>query len=134
MASPRDRLLASSIGGAFSGMSMALLTRGKSNILPGGVMFSIFGALGQSVYNVLDSRNTAVVEAGAEKQTLTHWVANQKWSPFSILTDDQYENILREKILKVDVEIALIDDRIQEAKHSAETANLIMHVTRNEEA
>ncbi|KAF2157199.1 hypothetical protein K461DRAFT_289540 [Myriangium duriaei CBS 260.36] len=121
LATPRDRIYASALGGGFSGVAMALLTRGRSNVIPGGIMFSLFGGLGQSVYNLMDSRNAAKMEAGGDKETLTEWVAKQKWSPFSILTDAQYESILREKILKVDVEIALIDDRIREmqAKGSA---------------
>lgn len=77
-------------------------------------MFSLFGAASQTGFNALDSSHTAKVEAGpVEKRTLTQWVAAQSWSPFSVLTDAQYEDILREKILKLDVEIALINDRIQ---------------------
>ena len=85
-------------------------------------MFSLFGAAGQGTYNILDRRNTAKVEAGTEDQTMMQWVAKQKWSPFSILTDAQYEQILREKILKLDVEIALVDDRVQQMKQAAEAS------------
>ena len=116
-ATPRERIYASAIGGGFSRLAMAVLTRGRSNIIPGGIMFSLFGAGGQTLYNVLDSSHTAKVEAGpVEKRTLTQWVAAQRWSPFSILTDAQYEDILRDKILKLDVEIAIVDDKIAALK------------------
>lgn len=41
------------------------------------------------------------------------------WSrinPLRQLTDDEYLEMMREKILKLDVEIALIDDRIAELR------------------
>lgn len=75
-------------------------------------MFSIFGASGQGLYNMLDASNSKRVEEAKEKEGMLKWIAKQKWSPFSILTDAEYEKILREKILTLDVEIALIDDRI----------------------
>lgn len=39
------------------------------------------------------------------------WLAS-KWSPLTRLTDEEYEKILEEKILKIEVEIALVEDRI----------------------
>ncbi|TKX24877.1 hypothetical protein C1H76_2830 [Elsinoe australis] len=111
-AAPRDRVHASTIAGGLTGVVMGLLTRGKRNALPGGLMFSIFGASGQGLYNMLDASNSKRVEEAKEKEGMLKWIAKQKWSPFSILTDAEYEKILREKILTLDVEIALIDDRI----------------------
>ena len=82
-------------------------------------MFSLFGGLGQTVFNALDTSHSARAQSAAEKQTLTQWVAKQSWSPFSILTDAQYEDILREKILKIDVELSLLDDRIRQLQTAA---------------
>ncbi|KEF55537.1 uncharacterized protein A1O9_08287 [Exophiala aquamarina CBS 119918] len=36
------------------------------------------------------------------------------WSPMKALTDDEYEKILQQKLLKVEVEISLVDDQIAE--------------------
>jgi hypothetical protein len=36
-----------------------------------------------------------------------------KWSPVTPLTDRQYEKMLEEKLLKLDAEIAIIDDNIK---------------------
>ncbi|KAF4551229.1 Hypothetical protein D9617_14g076860 [Elsinoe fawcettii] len=118
-ATHRDRLYASILAGGFTGLTIGLLTRGKRNALPGGLMFSIFGAAGQGVYNALDAANSQKVEEGRKKEGYLQWMAKQKWSPFSILTDAEYEEILKEKILKLDVEIALIDDRMQALRQKA---------------
>ncbi|PSK42997.1 hypothetical protein B9Z65_6951 [Elsinoe australis] len=115
-AGPRDRVYASTFAGGLTGVVMGLLTRGKRNALPGGLMFSIFGASGQGLYNMLDASNSKRVEEAKEKEGMLKWIAKQKWSPFSILTDAEYEKILREKILTLDVEIALIDDHIATLK------------------
>jgi hypothetical protein len=37
----------------------------------------------------------------------------------SVLTDEQYEEMLQEKLLKVEAEIAIIDERIEGAKRQA---------------
>ncbi|KAF2225890.1 hypothetical protein BDZ85DRAFT_192682, partial [Elsinoe ampelina] len=121
LATPRQRTYASTIAGGFTGVVMGWLTRGKRNVLPGAIMFSIFGASGQGLYNLLDATNSRTLDEGSEKQGMMEWIAKQKWSPFSILTDAEYENILKEKILKLDVEIALIDDRIGALRTKAES-------------
>jgi len=72
-------------------------------------MFALFGGGCQYVYEALDRP----AEEGAEANSnFLQRVAARKWSPFSILSDEDYEKMLRERMLKVDVEIALIDDRI----------------------
>jgi hypothetical protein len=83
-------------------------------------MFSLFGWGGQKVYDVLDRRNTVQVvqqkevNAGTREpgKNLLQRVAEKKWSPFSILTDDEYEMMMGEKLLVLEADIALIDDKI----------------------
>lgn len=38
------------------------------------------------------------------------------WSPMKALTDEEYEKILQQKLLKVEVEISLVDDQIAELR------------------
>jgi hypothetical protein len=45
-----------------------------------------------------------------------------KWSPMEVLTDERYEEMLQEKLLKIEVEIALVDDRIEIYKQKAREA------------
>ena len=85
-------------------------------MIPGGIMFSLFGFTGQYVYNIMDAQRTEEFKAGpmAPKENFAHWLAGKKWSPFSVLSDEAYEKLLMERMLKIDVEVALIDDRIRE--------------------
>jgi hypothetical protein len=41
-------------------------------------------------------------------------MAESKWIPLKSLSDDEYRHILSEKLLSVEAEIALIDDKIEE--------------------
>lgn len=43
-------------------------------------------------------------------------VARQRWSPVRVLSDEEYIEMLRERMLKVDVEIAILDDKIAELR------------------
>ena len=74
-------------------------------------MFAIFGAAGQALYNSADARNSSQ-EAAPEKDLKNSWI-NSKWSPMKVLSDEEYENMLRDKLLKVNAEITLIDESIE---------------------
>lgn len=41
-------------------------------------------------------------------------MADSKWIPLRTLSDQEYRGMLEEKLLSVEAEIALIDDKIQE--------------------
>ncbi|MCJ1453895.1 hypothetical protein MMC28_004244 [Mycoblastus sanguinarius] len=118
-ATPTDRLHASGIAGTLTGGTIAALTRGPRNILPGAIMFTLFGYAGQTGYSILDSRHTdkVVAEAEAESQGTAKppfWqrVAEMKWSPLKTLSDEEYGDMLREKLLRVEAEIALVDEEV----------------------
>lgn len=87
------------------------MTGGPRNILPGAIMFALFGAGGQALYNSADARNLAQVDA-PEKDLKQSWL-NSKWSPMKVLSDKEYEEMLREKLLRVNAEIALVDENIE---------------------
>lgn len=80
-------------------------------------MFSLFGLAGQVLYDSLDSSRTSpqVHESGMISR-----IAGSKWSPVSVLSDDDYAAKLREKLLKVDVEIGMVDDRIAALQQKAD--------------
>jgi hypothetical protein len=79
-------------------------------VIPGAIMFAIFGATGQALYNVVDARKSRLVESGEKPKN--SWL-DSKWSPVKVLTDTEYENMLQEKLLRVNAEIALIDENIE---------------------
>jgi len=106
---PKDKILASGIAGCVSGSFGGLLT-GKANIIPGAIMFAIFGVGGQKIYNMADSRHLKKAE-GPEIEKSKGWM-NSKWNPVKVLTDGEYEKMLQDKLLYVNAEIAMIDENI----------------------
>lgn len=82
-------------------------------------MFSIFGAVGQGAVNKLSELGRSVENADEDSSWL-----RSKYSPLRKLTDEEYEAFIAEKMLKVEAEIALIDDKITElkAEHAAKQA------------
>jgi hypothetical protein len=84
-------------------------------------MFAIFGALGQSIYNTLDAAHTAEIENAAlnlsqPPRSLVHRIADMKWSPMKVLSDDEYKDMLTRKLLKIDAEIAILDEDVARLK------------------
>lgn len=110
----RDHVTASTIAGGLTGGGIGLLARGPRNALPGALMFSIFGFAGQSIYEWLDDRHAVELskESGSDKPNVLQRAAGSKWTPFSVLSDADYSNMLKEKMLRLEAEIAIIDDRI----------------------
>jgi len=119
--SPRERLYASTAAGGVAGGTVGALFRGRRNIIPGIVMFSLLGLCGQTVFNAVDaSRKERAADEVVERQSLMKRIANARWSPMQNLSDEQYVSMLKEKLLSVEVEIAVIDDKISELR-GAET-------------
>lgn len=80
-------------------------------------MVSLFGLCGQSTYNAMDdSRKGRGNVEPDDKPSLMKRFAEARWSPMQNLSDEQYENMLKEKLLHVDAEIAVIDDKIMELR------------------
>ena len=75
---------------------------------------------GQLVVNQFVSRRSQI-DDGADNSWL-----QSKWSPLKKMTDDEYRAEMDEKILSVDADVALINDRIaqlqlQQAGYVADT-------------
>lgn len=90
-------------------------------------MFSLYGFGGQHAYDWLDARMSGralkqmeMKETGEVEDTLMQKIARSKWSPMKVLSDEEYEDMMRERILKVDVEIALLKDSIAALRNEKE--------------
>lgn len=77
------------------------------------IIWGIVGAGGQAIANRSSSE-------GSKSSDGTSWLS--KLSPLKKLTDDEYIDMMKEKILKVEVDIALIDDRITELKAAEQSS------------
>ena len=86
---------------------------GPKNIVPGMIFFSLFGGAGQLAANAINWNTNP-------EESATEGFLKSKWSPVTFLTDDEYQKILEEKLLRVDVEIALVDDNIKELRAAEE--------------
>lgn len=53
-----------------------------------------------------------MLEEGGKKKSGDDWM-NSKWVPWKKLSDDEYEGMLGERLLKVDAEIAILDESLQ---------------------
>ncbi len=74
-------------------------------------MFALFGATGQVVYNMADARNSDF-SPSPERDLKDSWL-NSKWSPMKVLSDTEYEAMLQEKLLRINAQIALVDESIE---------------------
>jgi hypothetical protein len=77
-------------------------------------MFSLFGFVGQTVSSYYDKTDVPV----SDEPQLNFWqkFAGLKWMPVTVLKDNEYEDMLRERQLKLEAEIALVDERIEALK------------------
>ncbi|KAJ4309731.1 hypothetical protein N0V84_011344 [Fusarium piperis] len=106
-----DKTMASAIAGTAAG-AMGGLIRGPSNILPAMLVWTVLGAGGQMAVNGMSSRQPKA------KDENVSWIS--RWSPLKKLTDEEYTNMMSEKMLRIDADIALIDDRIAELRKQAQ--------------
>lgn len=68
------------------------------------IFWSVTGGLGQLVANAVSWRPSS--EPGRD-------FLQSKWSPVTYLSDPEYEKILEEKLLRVEAEIAIVDENIK---------------------
>jgi hypothetical protein len=79
----------------------------------------VVGFLGQKGFNILDSRHTESLtspEASIQKAPFWQRAMQSKYSPMKQLSDEEYKKFLEDKLLRVDTEIAVIDDNIASLK------------------
>ena len=83
-------------------------------------MFSIFGYIGQTIYDSLDDQPNSSVETNtAPAQPIQGFfasLAEKKYSPVRIMSDAEYEAVLRKKMLHVDAALALVEEQITALK------------------
>lgn len=84
--------------------------------IPSSILFCGVVAIGgQFVVNHISSRR-----AQAKEDEDDSWMAS-KWSPLKKLSDEEYTHMMGEKLLSVEADIALIDERVAQLR--AEQAN-----------
>ncbi|KAJ5585052.1 uncharacterized protein N7459_004852 [Penicillium hispanicum] len=113
-ASPQERSYVSALSGGISGGAVTRLMGGR--LIPGFVVFSLLGYCGQSAFNRVDAWQ--MNQAQNPSKPLAQRIADSKWIPLRHLTDEDYRGILSEKLLSIEAEIALLDEKIEELEKS----------------
>ncbi|KAI9758648.1 MAG: hypothetical protein M4579_002959 [Chaenotheca gracillima] len=93
---------------------VGLFTGGRRHVIPGATTHSIVGLVGQATYSHVKA--DTIDSGGAKPQHKNPiWVRllSSKWSPTKVLTDEEYEAILQEKLLRVNADIAIVDENIR---------------------
>jgi len=81
-------------------------------------MGTLTGYLGQKGYNMIDEKHTETLASHTQTEPFWRRLADSKFSPVKVLSDKEYESMLMEKLLKVNAEIAVIDDDIFKLKEA----------------
>lgn len=108
------------------------LLGGPSNVLPGTVVFALSGLAGQSIYNRLDSQHSysilpstnAAHPPSESPSSFWRTLLSKRYSPMKVLSDAEYETMLRERLLRVEVEIALVDEKIRRLRQSESSKSI----------
>ncbi|KAI1100009.1 hypothetical protein F4804DRAFT_63094 [Jackrogersella minutella] len=106
-----DRIMASGVAGGVSGMVGGMF-RGPRNIIPGILFFSTLGATSTYLSQLRDNKPDT---SGSK---LKGWLEGT-WSPLKPLSDEAYEAMLEEKLLRIDAEISILDDHIASLQASS---------------
>ena len=62
--------------------------------------------------------------SGAQSEEPSKGILGSKYSPLTFLSDKEYETILEEKLLRLEAEIAVVDDNIKELRDNEAKAKL----------
>lgn len=87
-------------------------------------MFSLFGYIGQTVYNSLDAKHSGeAAQQQPQTENILQRIGKSRWSPMAVLSDEDYEAMLQERLLRVNAEIAIIDENIERLRKRAPPAS-----------
>jgi hypothetical protein len=110
---PNDLIKASTLAGGITGGVVAALTRGRRNVLPGMLMFSLGGFAGQWVHNAWAASNMRREQAAGESTgSILGGMGGKGWSLMKVMNDEEYAERLKNQQLAVDAEISVLEDKI----------------------
>ena len=76
-------------------------------------MIGLLGLAGQGSYNMISAPQQP---EASPRRSIMQRLTESKWMPLKALSDQQYEEMLQQKLLNIDVEISMIDERIATLK------------------
>ncbi|KAJ5811569.1 hypothetical protein N7474_007870 [Penicillium riverlandense] len=112
--SPSERAYVSALSGGIAGGGVTRLMGGR--LIPGAIIFSLLGFCGQHAFNKVDTWQ--MQNARNPSKPFAQRMAESKWIPLRHLSDEEYRGILSEKLLSIEAEIALLDEKIEQLEQS----------------
>ncbi|KAK2776987.1 hypothetical protein FQN53_002453 [Emmonsiellopsis sp. PD_33] len=121
---PGQRGVASAVSSGLAGGAISYSIHRR--FVPGAVIFSLGGFLGQKTYDVIDGWQVA--RENKPQKPMGQRILESRWLPLRPLSDEQYMSMLDEKLLGINAEIAIIDEKIEalrnvEASSSSSSAS-----------
>lgn len=113
--SRREDVLYSTIAGSMAGVAGGAL-RGRTNIIPGAIVFGALGAAGQVGLGGV----AASIDSPAERRPLLDRLSDTSWWPLKSLSDEDYEKDLQEQLIGVEADLIMVDERIAALKTSSD--------------
>lgn len=117
---PGKKTLASGISGALAGAVFIPITGWYRNRGVGALRWGFYGLVGQYLFNIFDESHTSNLHAEAERTgpppNILQRITRSKWSPMQELTNEKYEEILKERMLRLDAEIAIIEEDVKKLR------------------
>jgi len=117
-ATSRDLVSANALA-MFTGGGFGAAIAGSRGILFFGLVCGLLGAGGQKAYNSWQESRTL---EKVSKDQKSKWL-NSKWSPVTVLTDEEYKGKLQAQIDQLDDEIGFIDEQVKALKSSKDRAS-----------
>ncbi len=81
-------------------------------------MIGLLAIAGQGGYNIMSSNQRT---EHVPRPSVIQQLAESKWVPLKALSDQQYEEMLSDKLLKIEAEVSIIDERIAALKLAQES-------------
>jgi hypothetical protein len=86
------------------------------------------GLGGQYAYNVADARHSRRLmeeQRSGPQQGVLDRAMRSRWSPVKRLTPEEYEDMLREKLLAVEASIAIADEEIEKLERLKRESSVV---------
>ncbi|KAI9890715.1 MAG: hypothetical protein M1814_003645 [Vezdaea aestivalis] len=107
-----QKVLATTQAGALTGGLLNLVQRGRRHII---ISMLTTGFLAGSIQGLSNfSQPLKLGTALQDTKSKFRSIASSQWSPVKSLSDEEYVSVIKERILKLDVEIALVEDSIKD--------------------
>lgn len=99
---------------------MGGIFRGRGNIIPGVLVLGSSGYAGARLYHWFEARSWTKQNSTPSESDVnsTVWdrLMSSKWSLMKSISDEEYCDRLNEQLLRVDAEIAILDEDIETLK------------------